>query len=160
MLSHFSHVQLCATLWNAAHQAPLSMGFSRQEYWSRSPCASLISIYIIYHITKETMVPKQLSLKFDWVCMCVYIYHYGLKAFRVYVDSLNHSLYSPFDVILSQLWSVGTFFYVGCSLFLTWPIDLWKCPYFLAHRDLADSPCSLLHHAWNQTFPSMSPCCF
>ena len=34
LLSHFSHVQLCATPWTAAHQAPLSMGFSRQEYWS------------------------------------------------------------------------------------------------------------------------------
>ena len=29
-----SHVRLFATLWTAAHQAPLSMGFSRQEYWS------------------------------------------------------------------------------------------------------------------------------
>ena len=28
------------TLWTAAHQAPLSMGFSRQEYWSRLPCLS------------------------------------------------------------------------------------------------------------------------
>ena len=36
--SHFSHVQLCATLWTIAHQAPLSMGFSRQEYWSGLPC--------------------------------------------------------------------------------------------------------------------------
>ena len=32
MLSHFSHVQLFETLWNVAHQAPPSMGFSRQEY--------------------------------------------------------------------------------------------------------------------------------
>ena len=32
-----SHVQLVATLWTAALQAPLSMGFSRQEYWSRLP---------------------------------------------------------------------------------------------------------------------------
>ena len=31
MLSHFSRVQLFATLWTVAHQAPLSMGFSRQE---------------------------------------------------------------------------------------------------------------------------------
>ena len=38
VLSHFSHVQLCVTLWTAACQAPLSMGFSRQEYWSRLPC--------------------------------------------------------------------------------------------------------------------------
>ena len=33
MLSHFSCVQLFATLWTVACQAPLSMGFSRQEYW-------------------------------------------------------------------------------------------------------------------------------
>ena len=26
------------TLWTVAHQAPLSMGFSRQEYWSALPC--------------------------------------------------------------------------------------------------------------------------
>ena len=32
MLSHFSHVQFCATQWPAAHQAPLSTGFSRQEH--------------------------------------------------------------------------------------------------------------------------------
>ena len=31
VLSCFSHVQLFATLWTIAHQAPLSMGFSRQE---------------------------------------------------------------------------------------------------------------------------------
>ena len=40
VLSHFGHVQLCATQWTAAHQAPLSMGFSRQEYWSGLPCPS------------------------------------------------------------------------------------------------------------------------
>ena len=38
MQSHFSHVQLFATLWTVARQAPLSMGFSRQEYWSGVPC--------------------------------------------------------------------------------------------------------------------------
>ena len=40
MLSSFSCVQLCVTLWTAAHQAPLSIGFSRQEYWSGLPCPS------------------------------------------------------------------------------------------------------------------------
>ena len=35
-----SHVQLWATLWTAAHQPPLSMGFSRQEYWSGLPFPS------------------------------------------------------------------------------------------------------------------------
>ena len=36
-----SHVQLLATPWTAAHQAPPSMGFSRQEYWSGVPSPSL-----------------------------------------------------------------------------------------------------------------------
>ena len=38
VLSHFSHVRLCATLWTVTCQAPLSMGFSRQEYWCGLPC--------------------------------------------------------------------------------------------------------------------------
>ena len=35
-----SHVQLFATPWTVAYQAPLSMGFSRQEYWSGLPFPS------------------------------------------------------------------------------------------------------------------------
>ena len=35
--SLFSHIRLLVTPWTAAHQAPLSMGFSRQEYWSGLP---------------------------------------------------------------------------------------------------------------------------
>ena len=35
-----SRVQLLATPWIAAHQAPPSMGFSRQEYWSGVPLPS------------------------------------------------------------------------------------------------------------------------
>ena len=38
MLSHFSRVQLFATPWTVTCQAPLSMGFSRQDYWSGLPC--------------------------------------------------------------------------------------------------------------------------
>ena len=40
-----SCVQLLATPWTAAYQAPLSMGFSRQEYWSGLPLSSLIVHY-------------------------------------------------------------------------------------------------------------------
>ena len=36
-----SHVRLLATPWTAAYQAPPSMGFSRQEYWSGVPLPSL-----------------------------------------------------------------------------------------------------------------------
>ena len=40
LLSHFSRVRLCATPKTAAHQAPLSLGFSRQERWSGLPFPS------------------------------------------------------------------------------------------------------------------------
>ena len=40
LLSRFSRVQLCVTLQTAAHQAPPSLGFSRQEYWSGLPFPS------------------------------------------------------------------------------------------------------------------------
>ena len=40
LLSRISHVQLCVTPWTAAHQAPLSTEFSRQEYWSGLPSPS------------------------------------------------------------------------------------------------------------------------
>ena len=39
-VSHFSHFWLFATAWTVAHQASLSMGFSRQEYWSGLPFPS------------------------------------------------------------------------------------------------------------------------
>ena len=40
LLSHFSRVRLCVTPKTAAHQAPPSLGFSRQEHWSGLPFPS------------------------------------------------------------------------------------------------------------------------
>ena len=45
LLSRFSRVRLCATPWTAAYQAPPSMGFSRQEYWSGLPLPSPVIMY-------------------------------------------------------------------------------------------------------------------
>ena len=45
MLNCFSRVQLFATLWTAAHQALLSVGFSRQEYWGGLPYSSSTGSY-------------------------------------------------------------------------------------------------------------------
>ena len=50
------HVQFLATPWTAAYQAPLSMGFSRQEYWSGWPLPSQIQVWpnqIPYDYTVE-----------------------------------------------------------------------------------------------------------
>ena len=38
VLGRVSHARLCATPWTVAHQAPLSLEFSRQEHWSALPC--------------------------------------------------------------------------------------------------------------------------
>ena len=38
VLSHFSHVRLFVILWTVACQAPLSMGFSKQDFWSGLTC--------------------------------------------------------------------------------------------------------------------------
>ena len=40
VLSHFNHVWLCVTPWTVALQSPVSMGFTRQEYWGGLPCPS------------------------------------------------------------------------------------------------------------------------
>ena len=45
LLSHFSHAQLFVTPWTVAHQTPLSMEFSRQEYSSGLPFPSPVDLY-------------------------------------------------------------------------------------------------------------------
>ena len=46
------HVRFLVTLWTAAHQAPPSMGFSRQEYWSGVPLPSPADLHIHMQIHK------------------------------------------------------------------------------------------------------------
>ena len=41
VLTHFSQARLFGTSWTTARQTPLSMGFSRKEYWSGLPCPPL-----------------------------------------------------------------------------------------------------------------------
>ena len=49
----FSHVWLFVTPWTAAHQAPPSMGFSRQECWSGVPLPSLLLHYSAFKLNKQ-----------------------------------------------------------------------------------------------------------
>ena len=53
-----SHVQLLATPWTAAHQAPPSMGFSRQEYWSGVPLPSPYSTWEIKVEWRASIIPQ------------------------------------------------------------------------------------------------------
>ena len=87
MLSCFSHVWLFATLWTVACQDTLSMGFSRQEYWSRLPCPFTICIRNVYVYNR--MGNRKENLGNRWKCsgrsetgrerreMCVYAHMWG-----------------------------------------------------------------------------------
>ena len=94
MLSHFILVRLFVTPWTAACQAPLSMGFSRQEYWSGLPCPprgdlpdpesgvsyiSCIGRQVLYHYhhlgsSKKPILPFLVSKKWLTIdtqsCVC------------------------------------------------------------------------------------------
>ena len=60
-----SRIWLLATPWTAAYQAPPSMGFSRQEYWSGVPLPSLFSplCFLVSLITCQTVYKTQQTLK-------------------------------------------------------------------------------------------------
>ena len=62
-----SRVRLFATSWTAAYQAPPSMGFSRQEYWSGVPSPSplLTIVTIISLFSWEALRPLYFSLQLD-----------------------------------------------------------------------------------------------
>ena len=67
LLSRFSCVQLYATPETAAHQAPLSLGFSRQEHWSGLPYPP----------------PMHESEKWKWSCSVVFVRPHGLQPTRL-----------------------------------------------------------------------------
>ena len=59
LLSCFSHVWLCATPQMATHQVPLSLGFSRQEYWSGWPFLSpMQACMLISSVMPDSMRPQ------------------------------------------------------------------------------------------------------
>ena len=89
LLSHFSCVQLCVTLWAATRQAPLSMEFSRQEYYFGLPCPppgifltqglnpGLLHCRQILHCLRhqgspiiQQFVPASLASGFPCFCSC------------------------------------------------------------------------------------------
>ena len=58
-----SPVRILATPWTTAFQAPLSMGFSRQEYWSGVPLPSPITRSIVFFIPKSGGFLKEADIK-------------------------------------------------------------------------------------------------
>ena len=79
-----SHVQLLATPWTAAYQAPPSMGVSRPEYWSRVPLPSLLlgPIVVLF------LVFQGISILFSIVAVSTYIPTNSAKVFPFLTSSL------------------------------------------------------------------------
>ena len=89
----FSRVQHLATPWTAAHQAPPSMGFSRQEYWSGLPLPSPTVMFYSFQCTNLSIfcqIYSQESYPFwchcNWNCFLnfIQIVHCHYKADFVY----------------------------------------------------------------------------
>ena len=63
ILSHFSCVRLFATPWTVPHQTPLSMGFSRQEFWSGFH-AILQGVFLTQRIKPASLMSPVLADRF------------------------------------------------------------------------------------------------
>ena len=121
-----SRVQLLATPWTAAYQAPLSMGVSRQEYWSGLPLPSPISM----KRAKVNLIIKRKSLKTrdcpaqlqktpweTWVQLCLkdHLTQLYLSVTMCSVSQSCLTLYNPMDstpqgssvhgIVLAKYWS-------------------------------------------------------
>ena len=99
-----SHVWLFVTPWNVAHQAPLSMGFSRQEYWTGLPCTSPSDLTDpgIEPMSPVSWIGGQIIYNWatwEWFTKCFHIhclsYYYLHNSFRM--DLLVWYPWSPRD---------------------------------------------------------------
>ena len=121
VLSHFSLVQLFVTLWTAVLQAPLSMGFFRQEYWSGLPCPpsgdlpdpGIEPMSLMSPDWQENSLPLASSGK-PWTIICVA--YCGLLGQSLWwqilcwgpgfcCSSVSSKLVNYSSVFVSQLWS-------------------------------------------------------
>ena len=92
-----SHVQLLATPWTAAHQAPPSMGFSRQEYWSGCHCLLLYVCVGTHNVYMHTCTHKYM-----YICIHVHTNMVGhvivnIYVFVLYVPNMTPSAFFRFN---------------------------------------------------------------
>ena len=87
-----SHVRLLATPWTAAYQAPPSMGFSRQEYWSGVPLPSPYArLYLRPQISGSQVHPS--SFWFTLLCSTDPLIYPGSTSLSIILNVLSNFLY-------------------------------------------------------------------
>ena len=97
-----SHVRLLATPWTAALQAPPSMGFSRQEYWSRVPLPSLQILQLSCLIWQLFYIPLHFwQLLNSSLSHVIIFYHFICEDFKFSIRSIILFLHS-FDLLISH----------------------------------------------------------
>ena len=126
-----SRVRLLATPWTTAHQAPPSMGFSRQEYWSGVPLPSPDSSYrrCLFHITPlqspSTVISQFFCIsifsglscidEITWWTMIIFPFSYVF----VYLGVTN-SLSPRSCLIFCFLSSISSHFVTAVNFFSIW----------------------------------------
>ena len=110
-----SRVRLLATTWTAAHQAPPSMGFARQEYWSGLPSSSPENRTITNQINNQTKSTDQHVIYVGvcvYMCVCTYIY----MSIYIYLNNIlqprrtyfRNSIINTIKILLKSLiFSIG-----------------------------------------------------
>ena len=111
-MKSLSCVQLFTTPWTAAHQAPPSMGFSRQEYWSGVPSPSPVKI-VISHLFCNLFHLKTWSSKYLHIWRNSDILQHDSSA-------LSHLIYYMFS-FYKLTSSCPDFFSVGTGCYM----DVW-----------------------------------
>ena len=111
-----SRARLLATPWTAAHQAPPSMGFSRQEYWSGVPLPSPLldyksSLFLVFEVNLNLLLPSYFLI---FVCLSFSMHH--LFSF------LTFQCFFPFGLHFELTEDM----FVFILLFHILPLQAWK----------------------------------
>ena len=168
VLSRFSCVWLFTTLWTIAHQAPLSMGFSRQEYWSGLPCpspgdlpspgtdpASLCLLH--WQVSSLPITPPATP---DMAV--IFLVLDAIWLFQFSIIFLCDSSLSRGEVRMEELCSAVTLFFSGMKNFLVSPS---KCIFLSCLSpfcwwwfmwEAKCGPCYSIFLFWIQSFPQGS----
>ena len=128
LLSRFSHVRLCMTPQTAAHQALLSLGFSRQEHWSGLPLPSPMHAYMPSHFSRVQLCVTpwtNYSIIICFICCFSYfsfIFHIKLQNKVVVAKDLPqiNNFYFLFPSFSFLLFSTKVDICIGASLVTQW----------------------------------------
>ena len=131
MLSRFSHVWLHETPWTVVYQAPPSMGFSRQEYWSGLPCpppgdlpdpgiklVSVVSAALAggFLTSKGTWEAPFYVCRLDWyvdelclvIQLLIYFTQHFFRPFKIALRKPNQFNFESYN----NIWCALTMFYL------------------------------------------------